>query len=81
MDETWNHPAAVAYIIWILDNTRTICFEHSLIQGHAIWHILGAVAVLFLHKYYVSEKISSSRTPLVEYEGIETNRNHDKSTA
>ena len=47
---------AVAYIIWILDNTRTLCFEHSLMQGHALWHILGAVSVLFLHKYYVSEK-------------------------
>jgi len=46
---------AVAYIIWILDNTRTVCFAHSLIQGHAIWHILGAVSVLFLHRYYVSE--------------------------
>ena len=47
---------AVAYIIWILDNTRIVCFANSLIQGHAIWHILGAVAVLFLHRYYVSEK-------------------------
>ncbi|MEP7070427.1 MAG: ceramidase domain-containing protein [Usitatibacter sp.] len=46
----------VAYIIWILDNTRMVCFEHSLIQGHAIWHILGAISVLFLHRYYVSEK-------------------------
>jgi len=52
---------AVAYIIWILDNTRTICFEHSLIQGHAIWHVLGAIAVLFLHRYYVSEDSSSLR--------------------
>jgi len=47
---------AVAYIIWIADNTRMICFEHSIIQGHAIWHILGAVSVLFLHWYYVSER-------------------------
>ncbi len=44
-----------AYIIWILDNTRLVCFENSLLQGHAIWHILGAIAVLFLHRYYVSE--------------------------
>lgn len=44
-----------AYIIWILDNTRLVCFETSLLQGHALWHILGAVSVLFLHKYYVSE--------------------------
>jgi len=54
---------AVAYIIWIADNTRIVCFEHSLIQGHAIWHILGAVAVLFLHWYYVSEQDSTQRTP------------------
>jgi hypothetical protein len=45
-----------AYIIWILDNTRLVCFANSLFQGHAIWHILGAIAVLFLHRYYVSEK-------------------------
>ena len=44
-----------AYIIWILDNTRTLCFERSLLQGHAIWHLLGAVSVVFLHRYYLSE--------------------------
>jgi dihydroceramidase len=47
---------AGAYIIWILDNTRIVCFETSLLQGHAIWHLLGAVSVVFLHKYYLSEK-------------------------
>jgi len=46
----------VAYIIWILDNMRIVCFENSLLQGHALWHILGAISVLFLHRYYVSEK-------------------------
>ena len=44
-----------AYIIWILDNMRVLCFENSLFQGHAVWHILGAVSVLFLHRYYASE--------------------------
>ena len=47
-----------AYIIWILDNTRTLCFESSLLQGHAVWHILGAISVLLLHRYYVSEKMT-----------------------
>jgi hypothetical protein len=47
---------AIAYIIWILDNTRTLCFETSLLQGHAVWHVLGAVSVWLLHRYYVSEK-------------------------
>jgi dihydroceramidase len=47
----------VAYVIWILDNTRLVCFENSLLQGHALWHILGAVSVFFLHRYYVSEAL------------------------
>ncbi|MBK7454796.1 MAG: ceramidase domain-containing protein [Anaerolineales bacterium] len=44
-----------AYFIWILDNTRTVCFERSLMQGHALWHILGAISVWFLYRYYSSE--------------------------
>ena len=46
---------AIAYFIWILDNTGLVCFENSLLQGHALWHILGAVSVFFLHRYYTSE--------------------------
>lgn len=45
----------LAYIIWILDHTRLVCFEDSLLQGHALWHLLGAVSVWFLHRYYESE--------------------------
>ncbi|HRQ24887.1 MAG TPA: ceramidase domain-containing protein, partial [Anaerolineales bacterium] len=52
---------AIAYIIWILDNTRTLCFETSLLQGHAVWHVLGAVSVWLLHRYYVSENNLSLR--------------------
>jgi len=47
----------VAYFIWVLDNTRLVCFENSLLQGHALWHILGAVSVFFLYRYYVSEAL------------------------
>lgn len=46
---------AVAYIIWILDNTRILCVETSLLQGHALWHFMGAVSVCFLYEYYASE--------------------------
>jgi dihydroceramidase len=38
----------VAFIIWILDFTRLLCVPDSLIQGHAVWHILGAVAAWYL---------------------------------
>lgn len=57
----WIHLASglmiLAYIIWILDNLRVVCFENSILQGHALWHLLGAVSVWYLHKYYVSEEI------------------------
>jgi dihydroceramidase len=49
---------AVAYIIWILDNARLLCIKTSLMQGHAIWHLLGAVSVWFLYEYYASETIN-----------------------
>jgi Ceramidase len=47
---------AVAFGIWILDNTRTLCAPDSLLQGHALWHLLGAVAVYFNYLYYRSER-------------------------
>jgi hypothetical protein len=46
----------IAFGIWILDNTRTLCMPDSLLQGHAAWHLLGAVAVYFNYRYYCSEQ-------------------------
>lgn len=46
---------AVAYVIWILDTARIVCFETSLMQGHALWHLLGAASVWLLYQYYASE--------------------------
>ncbi len=43
---------AVAFIIWTLDYERIVCSPQSLIQGHAIWHILGAVSSWMLYRYY-----------------------------
>jgi hypothetical protein len=39
---------ALAYFIWILDYTRIFCHPYSLFQGHAIWHILTGISILFL---------------------------------
>jgi dihydroceramidase len=39
---------SVAFVIWILDYTRVLCQPKSWIQGHAVWHILGAVAAWYL---------------------------------
>jgi dihydroceramidase len=46
----------VAFAIWILDNTLTFCAPDSLLQGHAIWHLLGATAVYLSYLYYRSER-------------------------
>lgn len=37
----------VAFLIWNLSRTGQVwCNPHSIIQGHAIWHLLDAVSVL-----------------------------------
>jgi len=50
-----------AFAIW--NGTKAwLCEPHSLIQGHAIWHVLGAVAAFFLYRYYASEEVGDSAT-------------------
>ncbi len=43
---------ALAFGIWILDTTHVLCVPTSLLQGHAAWHVLGAVATYFLWRYF-----------------------------
>jgi hypothetical protein len=48
----------VAFAIW--NATKTwLCDPGSLIQGHAIWHLLGAVSAYFLYRYYASEQVTA----------------------
>ena len=59
----WNAGLALlslAYVIWILDNQRVLCWPYSLIQGHSIWHISGAIAIILLYNYYASESRNAS---------------------
>ena len=46
----------VAFTIWNLDQRGQLCRPDSLLQGHAIWHLLGAVALWFAFLYYRSER-------------------------
>jgi hypothetical protein len=46
---------ALAFAIWNLDQHGLACRPESLIQGHAIWHLLGAVATWLTFLYYRSE--------------------------
>ncbi len=44
----------IAFAIW--NATKTwLCDPGSLIQGHAIWHLLGAISAYYLYRYYASE--------------------------
>lgn len=49
----------IAFIIWNIGWTdHPWCDPHSLIQAHAVWHILCGLAVYFLLRFYASENIS-----------------------
>ncbi|GAB3854211.1 ceramidase domain-containing protein [Dactylosporangium cerinum] len=44
-----------AFAIW--NATKTwLCDPHSLLQGHAAWHLLCAVSAYLLYRYYASER-------------------------
>jgi hypothetical protein len=45
----------VAFTIWLLTNAGW-CDPHSLLQGHAVWHLLCAVSAYWLFRMYASER-------------------------
>ena len=45
----------VAFAIWNATKT-TFCDPHSLLQGHAVWHLLGALAAYLLFRLWASER-------------------------
>ena len=44
-----------AFAIWVLDRERVVCDPASLLQGHALWHVLGALAAASLYRSYEAE--------------------------
>jgi dihydroceramidase len=52
---------AAGFAIWIGDVTRTVCAPTSLVQGHAVWHVAGAVSAWCLYRYYRSESTISRK--------------------
>lgn len=43
---------AIAFGIWALDISHTVCDPTGPIQGHALWHGLGAIASTRLWRYF-----------------------------
>ncbi len=60
---------AVAFVIWNLTQDGSpLCHPHSLLQGHAAWHLLCAVAAYCLYRYWCSGSTpADARTDVVEY--------------
>ncbi len=45
----------IAFVIWNLSKNGTaLCHPHSLLQGHAAWHVLCAVSAWCLYRYWAS---------------------------
>lgn len=65
MDARWLAAAAGALVAafgtWTLDITRTACDPGGLLQGHAAWHLLGAVSSGCIHAYYRSERAGAAQ--------------------
>lgn len=45
----------LAQIIWTLDLNHIVCDPTSVLQGHAVWHMLTALSAGLLYLYYRSE--------------------------
>ncbi len=44
-----------AFVIWNLSKDgRALCHPHSLLQGHAAWHLLCALSAWCLYRYWIS---------------------------
>lgn len=43
---------SAAYVSWVLDQTGVLCSSTSLLQGHAVWHVLGAIAAWCLARHW-----------------------------
>ena len=56
----------LAFAIWNLAKDGTaFCRPHSLLQGHAAWHLLCAVAAYALYRLYASERVDDGATERV----------------
>jgi hypothetical protein len=44
-----------AFTIWVLDRWRVACAPRSPLQGHAVWHLLSALAAACLFRSYEAD--------------------------
>jgi len=55
----------IAFVFWSLWRTTSpLCDPRSLMQGHAVWHLLCALSLFFLFRFYVSEHRARGAEPV-----------------
>lgn len=43
----------VAWLIWYLDRSGILCPSYShILNGHVVWHILTAISLIFVYRFY-----------------------------
>jgi dihydroceramidase len=52
----------LAFGVWVVDRARLVCDPWSVLQGHAVWHALGALAAACLFMSY-EEETQAARAP------------------
>lgn len=44
---------SLSFVIWLLDITKILCVpDNHLLTGHGIWHLLNALALYYLYRFY-----------------------------
>jgi hypothetical protein len=43
---------AFGFLLWALDLTHTVCSPTSVVQGHALWHVMSALSALCIYLFY-----------------------------
>ena len=54
---------ALGFAVWILDIQKVLCAPEGWAQGHAFWHLTGAVATALLYLYLRSEATPRRLSP------------------
>lgn len=57
---------AAGFAVWSLDQTRIVCAPDSLMQGHAFWHVCGALSLWLTYRYFRSERPANFRSAAVD---------------
>lgn len=42
----------VGFTFWVADITKTVCLPSSWLQGHSVWHFLGAISAGLVYVHY-----------------------------